>query len=77
MRLYLGVVCWYDNDDNEKLDTVIGFAENLSQFAEHISGDFPDISNVTIKCINFLATENQLLYIPESVVDMIVKENDY
>lgn len=76
MYLYSGIVSWYD-DDTEREDTVIGFAKDLNQFVQHIDQEFSDIDKVSIQCINCIATDNQLLYIPAKLVELITEENDY
>jgi len=78
MTLYLAEVNWYNEDcEEDHVDTVVGFAKDVVQFVDHINNEFPYIESMSIKTINPLVSQNELLYITSDMVDKIIEENDY
>lgn len=77
MALYFAEVNWYNQDCEDHTDTVVGFAKDMAQFVDHITHEFPYIESISIKIINPLVSQNELLYITSDMMDKIVEENDY
>ena len=81
MKLFKSKITWWDElEENDKIDLVYGFADDLIDLMKRIERSYSNINTIEIQTVNSFCSEEELLWVgidDQRTQDAIEKENDY